>query len=320
MAMNYIDKTLLEHISIEYRYGPVLNDEQMITESHGMVPGVENYVYGIIRFFREKILPFIKDGGTYSERIRFPGVLGDFKKFFNTCDIGIIASIRDGGASWESSYDQRASSFSDGYGHVKINLSCGASTQEQLENLIATNFAHEITHAYEDFMRNKNGAPSIKDITSDDKYMSKLMTWKFGSSQNAKILGKMLYWLDGLELKAIVGQIASEINGKPVRSAKDALDAVKATNAYSIFVKLWQNTEYIMSCDDTMTRNELLSAYRIIKGKNVSWEKFVSDISERWNIWKHKFLQNAGKIAYDYFCKNQAPMINPRPDDNDSFK
>jgi len=310
--MDYIDKIILEHISINYRFGLIINDGQMLSESHGNTPYIDKYASGIISIFREKILPYIKDGGTYSERIILPGMLGDFPKFFNSCDISIIASIRDGGAEWQSAYDQHESHFGDGYGHVKINLSCGASTQEQLESLIATNFSHEISHAYEDFQRSRHGAPTIKNITSDDRYMANLMAWKYGSTANQRILGKMFYWLNEMELKAIIGQMSTEIKEKSVKSPNEAFEAVKTTEAYAIFRKLWQNVSYIENCEDEMTRNDLLAGYKFIAGKETTWNALVSEIGRLWNRWKRKFLQNAGKIAYDYYCETQAPMVNTK--------
>lgn len=310
--MDYIDKIILEHISINYRFGLIINDGQMLAESHGNTPYIDKYASGIIGIFREKILPYIKDGGTYAENIRVPGMLGDFPKFFNSCDISIIASIRDGKAGWQSAYDQHGSHFGDGYGHVKINLSCGASTQEQLESLIATNFSHEISHAYEDFQRSRHGAPSIKNITSDNRYMGNLMAWKYGSTANQRILGKMFYWLNEMELKAIIGQMSTEIKGKSVKTPNEAFEAVKTTEAYSIFKKLWQNVSYIENCEDEMTRNDILNGYKFITGNAVKWEYLVSEIDRLWNRWKRKFLQNAGKIAYDYYCETQAPMVNTK--------
>ena len=312
LRMDYIDKIILEHISINYRFGIILNDGQMLAESHGNTPNIDKYASGIISIFREKIFPYIKDGGTYAARIKNPGELGDFEKFFDSCDIGIIASIRDGSMSWQSAYDQNESYFSDRNSHVKISLSCAASTQEQLESLIATNFSHEISHAYEDFQRSRHMVPSIKNITSDSRYMANLMAWKFGTSSNQRILGKMFYWLNEMELKAIIGQISTEIKGKSVKSPKEAFEAVKTTNAYSIFKKLWQNVSYIENCDDDMTRIDLLSGYKLITGKEVNWETFVSEIEGLWSRWKRKFLQNAGKIAYDYYCETQAPMVNSK--------
>lgn len=310
--MDYIDKIILEHISINYRFGLIINDGQMLVESHGNTPYIGKYASGIISIFREKILPYIKDGGTYSERINLPGSLGDFPKFFNSCDISIAASIRDGGAEWQSAYDQHKSHFGEGYGHVKINLSCGASTQEQLESLLATNFTHEISHAYEDFQRSSHNAPSIKKITSDNRYMGSLMVWKFGSSSNQRTLGKMFYWLNEMELKAIIGQMSTEIRGKSVKSPNEAFEAVKTTEAYSIFKKLWQNVSYIENCEDEMMRNDILNGYKFITGNAVKWEYLVSEIDRLWNRWKRKFLQNAGKIAYDYYCEKQAPMVNTK--------
>lgn len=310
--MDYIDKITLEHISINYRFGLIINDGQMLVESHGNTPYIDKYASGIISIFREKILPYIKDGGTYSERINLPGSLGDFPKFFNSCDINIAASIRDGGAEWQSAYDQHKSHFGEGYRHMKISLSCGASTQEQLESLLATNFTHEISHAYEDFQRSSHNAPSIKKITSDNRYMGSLMAWKFGSSSNQRTLGKMFYWLNEMELKAIIGQMSTEIRGKSVKSPNEAFEAVKTTEAYSIFKKLWQNVSYIENYEDEMTRNDILNGYKFITGNAVKWEYLVSEIDRLWNRWKRKFLQNAGKIAYDYYCETQAPMVNTK--------
>lgn len=312
--MNYIDEIILEHISFEYVFGLIPNDGQMLAEEHGKVPNINRYGYGIIEFFRESILPFIKDGGTYAENIKNPGILGDFKKFFNVCDISVMATLKDGGASWSSYYDQKSSLFFDDGGFVKINLSCAASTPEQLESLLATNFCHEISHAYEDYMRKRHGAPSMKDITSDMKYASKLMAWKYGDTENRRILGKTMYWLDKMELKALIGQIPVEIEGKSVGSPKEALEAIKSTNAYAVFNKLWNNVSFIESCEDRMTQNDLLAGYEFITGRKVDWKTFVADLDRLWERWKYKFLQNVGKIAYDYYCNTQPPIVNTKID------
>ena len=61
-----------------------------------------------------------------------------------------------------------------------------------------------------------------------------------------------------------------------------------------------------------MTRNDLLAGYKFIAGKETTWNALVSEIGKLWNRWKRKFLQNAGKIAYDYYCETQAPMVNTK--------
>lgn len=320
---------LLEHIYCEYRWGIISNSTQdSLNESYGQIPEIDEYVQCFREFVKEKIFPYIKDGGTYSAVINTPSVFYMVDKpFFNACNIEIIGSIREGKLSWNSYYNQNESYFNENVRFIKIKVTAGAANYEQLIWLLSTNFAHEVTHAYDDY---KTGG-RLKKVREKSNYDEKFATWTLGGTENREELGRALYLLTPIERNAIIGQISAELNGKSARTPSEAAECVKLTRAYKEYEWLSAYIKKINNTTDGLAQNEILYTYtkwishnkHKIKNpdvkynvrENLTYEGFLSEMNSLFNTWKRKFLNCIGKVAYLHYCKTAAPMINRSEND-----
>lgn len=336
--MNEIDKKILNHICIDYKYNPIYDTtSQHIFEEVGYIPEIDKYINGFQEFIREKIFPFIKDGGTYAARIKSPSVFGVDNPFFTGCDIDIIASIRDGQIAWGSHYDQEKSFYNEQCKYVVIKITAGASNGKQLMSVLSSNFAHELTHAYDDYRATINGGTSIENAAKQSGYQYRTLTWELGNTKNVKMLGKALYVLSPMELNAIIGQIKGEIHALKTSTPQEALEAIKKTIAYKCYQWLKSTIEAINNTDNSLIKNELLHAYTVWIGynknknkfpgsnyvvrKNLTYEGFLTELNSMFRKWERKFLTMVGKIAYKHHVDTSLPLINySDPDEEVSNK
>lgn len=324
--MESIDDKILRHIVCDYQYG-VIPNVSMLNEEHGIVPEIGVYVSCFSSFVESKIFPFIDEGGTYSQTIRNAGIFYPIKnRFFDGCEIEIIASIREGSASWQSGYDQNESFFNESSGYVVIKISAGASDKKQLMSLLCSNFAHELTHAYDDYRSRAAGYQPLKDVTRKSAYKDRVLTWNLGDTKNKRMLGRVLYLLSPIERNALIGQIAAELDGKSTKSPKDALAAIKETTSYKQYLYLKNSVEAINSTTDNLVKQDILSAYTdwigynknrnkypdrsVHERKNLSYEGFLSELNYMFRKWERKYLNVVGKIAYSHYLNNEMGEIN----------
>ena len=317
--MNNLDKKIFEHICCEYKWGfspfpgndditDYMNRQRIaLFEEQGQIPKIDQYVEGFKNFIITKILPYIKDGGTYAEQIKNPSELGVEYPFFNMCNIDVIASIREGTISWKGGYDPDKSYFNEYGGYVTIRISVGAPKEQYLLSTLLTTFAHELTHAYDDYMAFKLGNPQMSQIIKDSGYTDKVMVWNvyrnFGRD-----LGKLLYLLSPIERNAIIGQISGDIESQPVDTPQEALTAVKNSKAYRSYLEIRNLVAEFNCVEDDSTKIIILSAYKMVNkkaGKNITYEGFLTDINAQFKKWERKFLNTAGKIAYTKYWKKE---------------
>lgn len=325
--MNEIDKKILNHICCDYSYNPLWNEATLpLFEEMGYVPKINEYVAGFQEFIRKKIFPQIEYGGTYWDEIKSPSVFGVENPFFTTCEISIIASIRDGGMAWNSYYDQDSSFYSDISRHVVIKITAGASDGQQLMGLLCNNFSHELTHAYDDCQATLKNGTNLKDANEKSLYNQRTLIWRFGSTSNQKMLGRALYYLSPIERNAIIGQIRTEIQNISTSTPQKAFEAVKNTLAYKTYIWLKKCIEKINTTDDRLVQEELLSAYTkwmgynkhhkknpdvdYITRDNLTYEGFLKEINNMFRKWERKFLTMAGKIAYSQYLQKELPLVN----------
>ena len=317
--MNGINSQILEHIYCEYKWGipPFPGDDDItaymnnkriaLFEEQGQIPQIDKYVEGFKNFIVTKILPYIKDGGTYAEQIKTPSVFGVENPFFTICNIDVIASLRDGTISWKGKYSPEESSFNEYGSYVTIRLSVGAPKETYLLSTLLTTFAHELTHAYDDYMAYKSGKLKMSQIMKDSGYLDKVLVWNVYRGFESD-LGKLLYLLSPIERNAIIGQISGDIENDNVDTPQQALAAIKKSKAYGNYLEIRNLVAEFNSIEDDSTKIIILSAYKMINknaGKNITYDGFLTDINAQFKKWERKFLNTAGKIAYTKYWKSQ---------------
>ena len=324
--MENIDDKIYRHICCDYQYSPIREDFlPFLTESQGSIPEIDTYVACFRDFVEGKIFPFIKGGGTMGQEITNAGIFSPIKnRFFDSCKIYIIASIANGNPSWHSNYEDDKSFYSTNWKHIVINISCGAPNEEVLISLLCSNFAHELTHAYDDYRSQLYGDSSLRKAIDKSQYTERGVVWSFGNGDNAKMLGKVLYLLSPMERNALIGQISTELSGKATRDPKTVLAAVKETTSYRQYRFLKQSVEKINNTTDGNAQNELLDAYTKWIGynkhknklpdktynvrKNLTYEGFLSELNAMFKKWERKYLTVVGKIAYNHYLFKELPI------------
>ena len=317
--MNSIDRQILEHIYCEYKWGFELfpgygckNGKKIgripegLFEEQGQIPEISKYVSGFQEFVKTKIIPHIKEGGTHVDVINNVDVFGVKTPFFTSCNIEIIATINDENPSWNSGYFDDKSWYDDNGGYVAAKVTASANDENELLSLLSTNFAHELTHAYDDYCS--------KNLTSakyDSNYLLSLSTKKYGRTNDRKELGDYFYWLSPIERNAIIGQVSAEIQGKETKTPKEALSAIKQTNAYRHYIFLKEKTNALNNEKNESNKRLIIDAYvnwlnKVGKiSNNITYQGFLSDINAQFKKWERKFLNSIGKIAYTKYLKEE---------------
>lgn len=326
-----IDDKILRHIFCDYQYG-VLPNCIILNEEHGLVPEIYTYVMCFESFVNHKIIPFIRDGGTYAETITNAGIFYPIKhRFFDSCKISIIAGINSDNPKWKSRYVDDESFYGENGSRVVIELNASASDENKLLSLLSSNFAHELTHAYDDYKSRIGGNSSIGKAVIDSNYQERGLTWSLGKEDNVKMLGKALYLLSPMERNALIGQISTEMSGKKTRNPQDALNSLKETNSYKQYLFLKKFVESTNNTTDDLAKNELLNAYvnwisynknrnkfpdkKYNPRKNLTYEGFLSELNAMFRKWERKYLTVAGKIAYNHYIHNEMGEINMGSED-----
>ena len=138
---NNLDKLLIEHLSIEYRYN--LNyPETLIFEKYGIYDGCENLAIYLNKKVKNKLI-----NGNIKEK--FTICKNDLKQFKNIFFDSLTVIIKksnevSGGYVAKSKYDS----------NIIINLN--VDTRIKNDNYIDI-FIHELIHAYNDYLLSING-------------------------------------------------------------------------------------------------------------------------------------------------------------------
>ena len=329
--MTETDKKIFDHILCEYKWGLILSPydtftptspgripafKSVLNESQGQLTNIDRYVKGFQEFVLAKIFPYIKDGGTYSDNINTPGIFGVENPFFTACDISIIASLRPGPMSWNSGYDDQKSWFNKNGGKIFIRISAGADSEKNLMSLLSTNFAHELTHAYDDY-RSRN----LTLATYKSGYANKVETMRFGCEEDRKELGRLLYLLSPLERNAIIGQIGTELQDKDTSTPKEALAALRQTHAYGHYTWIKNKVLALNRETNPTAQNLVLDTYirwtanRGAFSEQLTYKGLLADINALFKKWERKFLHTAGKIAYTNYLKKMSSLYDSSSED-----
>lgn len=299
------------HLYIEFSLGKVPNlDGGLLTEekyrrelneNHGVIPNLTEYL--------TDFEAAIKNGKKRLSMDDFSAV-GDC--FFDSIivDIGGNDSQLNGGYFQTKSGFYKKNDGSYGY-HVTISL----ANDGNIEKLKIV-FAHELTHAYDDFCRKtgrKNGKPSLTLLDLDKKIGTKraILISLANGGEPVKALGLMLYYLNDAEKNAYIGQTYAELinNIEKISDSSTAFQELKKTEAWDIYVWLRKNIKYLQNLvkdnseEAKGKKHILLWAYEFITTiKEKDFSRLVKYLIKKYKVWEHHFLNQASKMVYDAYC------------------
>lgn len=318
------DKSLKKHLAIESYFGNTWGINAVLKEEHGMIPNLLKYV----AIFKNKIAKTIETCRGKENVITIKFTIDDFlkiKPFFDLIDLSVTISLNNDadGDIGAGIYRAGKSGFvktNDGQQKYLITIDiCDVKSisGDAAVNYACRIFAHELTHAYDDFQRHINKKKTIADFAQENN-LDKINL----EAMNGKVLANFLYLTNPSEINAMVGELPLSIFNSCVGdySSKSVFDALKKTRMYRSYQNLlrWMNQLLFISPMNNeianTNKNLLLSEFNRLTNYNYKrFNQMTTFLYKRFKKYEQKLLTQGPKIAYDiyngridiidYFCR-----------------
>lgn len=317
-------KSLKKHIAIESYFGNTWGMNAVLKEEHGMIPNLLKYV----AVFKNKIAKTIESCRGKENVITIKFNIDDFlkiKPFFDLIDLSTTIFLnndadRDIG---HGIYRAGKSGFvktNDGRQKYLITIDiCDVKSisDDAAVDYACRIFAHELTHAYDDFQRHIHKKKTIADFAQENN-LDKINL----EAMNGKVLANFLYLTNPSEINAMVGELPLSIFNSCVGdySSKSVFDALKKTRMYRSYQNLlrWMNQLLVINPMNNeianTNKNLLLSEFNRLTNYNYkTFNEMTIFLYKRFKKYEKKLLTQGPKIAYDiyngrtdiidYFCR-----------------
>lgn len=301
---------LLKHIMLEFQiHGKILDEE------HGRIPYIQQYIYDL---FENAIIPMESVMRKNNDSVRTENFHQDIfpncNCFFSHCNIEITLAL-EGKSTYKGGYYPTLSFYSDSASLVTIKITVGGNSFNQINENLRFVFAHELTHAYDDYCHTMQYKTVTSKIHLDSKYNNYYSTINLHGYDNAQdAMCDILNHLSPMELKAYVGQFEIEIkpNVDKIKNAKTAWEIAKETKAWSKLDYLERNINTLNEFSNVGedVQNKFIQAYNnIYPSKPIAtYNKLLKVLNGRLYKFKRVFINRISKILYDLYSKNN-PMI-----------
>ena len=281
---NNLDKLLIEHLSIDYKYN--LNyPETLILEKYGIYNGCENLAIYLNKKVKNKLINSNKEKFTV-----YKNDLKNFKNvFFDSLTIIIKKSNEvSGGYVAKSKYDS----------NITINLN--VDTRIKNDNYVDI-FIHELIHAYNDYLLSINGIQSLFKISNTDFY-------KYISKHNEYLLKHALYFLNNYERNAYIGQLKAELikNKDIINNPIDALKAIKKSEIYQSYAIIEQIINKFENLDNDGKRKLDEISNKISNGKYATFESLIKTLKSKYYKSINKITKTISKMSLDFLNLNES--------------
>lgn len=301
-------------------------DSFTLNESHGYITNIDEYIDCIKKWFDNNYQTIIDNGGISclltKEDFR------DVETFFTDCKISLDFHIGNDKNIYRCGYepDKTRTGIRPGTYYIEMVFSINAKDINSLYQLFMATFAHELTHAYEDYNRRKNKSLNIIDSCNKSGYFDATNGMANASTYNGQLINRMYYRMSNTELKAIIGQLYTEIKGLnlSIYGTVTAMSIIKQTEAWKCYEALYNNIQALngeVAANNPNTQKQIVSEFNIYNRKQVkNYQDFLSLFNTRWNKWSKKFMQQASKIVYDIYMEQQNHRMTDSYNENNKEK
>lgn len=313
------------HVEYSYNVSPLMTEEYLV-EEHGYVPNFDKYLEAF-----SKALP-AKWKNTTRLKITdkdFTGIDTFFKNIEINVEVHRIKDDSDYG--FHGGYVADDKDFIDSQKKLhspKINLSLSTGDGSIVKRYLRYVFAHELTHAYENYRRKLEFKDSLGIAASKRPYAA--VVNDFGTFRPEKIerlLRQFIYWIDPAEQNAHISAIKAEIqdkvsNSSEISNSRKAFDLIKDTESYRELKTISSFVSYLKKGKITEDeKDKILSYYLSIVPKTnlTSYNELYKWIVRVWERYKIKVKKGIAKIAYDVFASNYGSTINFKLEDPEEF-
>ena len=295
---------LLKHILLEFQI-----HNKMLDEKHGRIPQIQQYIYDL---FENAIFPMEQMMKSNNDTIRaevfHKDIFPNCDCFFTHCNIDITLSL-DNKSSFRGGYYPKKSFYSDTTSFVTMKITVGGKDFNDINNSLRFVFAHELTHAYDDYCKTMHYGTISSKIDIDARKNNYYNTVNLhGFSQNQDAMCDILNRLSPLELKAYIGQFEAEIkpNVDKIKDAVSAWELAKETIAWNKLDYLERSIKILNSITDKDYQNHLLTYYNnVYPLKPLStYNQLLKTLNGRFYKFKRIFINRISKILYDLYSEN----------------
>lgn len=301
-------------------------DSFTLNETHGYITNIDEYMDCIKKWFNNNYQTIIDDNGISAILTKedFRGV----ETFFSQCRMLIDFNIGNGKNVYNCGYepDKTRTGIRSGSYYIEMNFSINAKDINSLYQLFMTAFAHELTHAYEDYNRRKNRSLNMLDNVIKSGYTGAVDGMENSPTTNGRLINKIYYRMSDTELKAIIGQLYADIKGLnlTIYGTVSAMSIIKQTEAWRYYEEIHNNMQVLNSdnlANSPNTQKEIVNEFNKYNKKQVqNYQDFLKLFNTRWNKWSKKFMRQASKIVYDIYTEQRNNRITDSYNENNKEK
>lgn len=300
------DKKLKKHIEIESYFGNIWGLVTSLNEEHGLVPNLLKYV----AVFKTKIINVMKSHYGNKNELMIKFDINDFAKikpFFDLIDLSVTISLNNdvdkdmGGGGYRSG---KSGFVKTNDGNEKYLIIIDIFNVKSISDDAAVNyacriFAHELTHAYEDYQRHFYKKKTMADSAKENNL----------NTINAEVLkdnaiANLLYLTNPSEINAMVGELPLSIFNSCVNnySRESVFQALKKTRMYQNYQILQSWMSQLQDIKLIKHKELLLFEFnRLTKFGYKTYNQMLAFIYKRFKKYERQLLIQGPKIAYDIY-------------------
>lgn len=169
---------------------------------------------------------------------------------------------------------------------------------------------HELMHGYEDKRRIMNGKPSIFNLI-DEKYVKSVRIFK-SIDELTRNIGRLNYLFNDQEQNAYFGTLDNIIkriidntdSNKTNIKYNEIIDEIKDSHIFKIYFELGKFIININSDKlSESNKEQILDIYQNYYNENITYNRLVKTLNNKWNRFFSKFNQLTPKIICKYIVK-----------------
>ena len=173
------------------------------------------------------------------------------------------------------------------------------------EQDVISSIMHELTHAYEDYNRQKKGAKSIDQKSNDIGYYKNTVDMGLSENYYVKSVSKVIFYFTNFERNAMFSQFESELRscGRTFKNIKEVLNFIKQTDLYKRMLGVYNMAQKLCSISDDNSRAQfkiLTIVDSLSNYKFNTYNQFVKWLSNQMYKHQRKLNEIISKTAAKY--------------------
>lgn len=255
------------------------NDFKRLCESYGLFNGCDVLAEQIYEKFCEANEKGLSE---------FSMVI-DNSEFINIIDVYLMRGQI-------SSFDTSSVIDEDNkYNPLILDLGTDA-TPRQMKGLLM----HELTHAYENYIRIAKNKKSLIQKAADSGYGKNPLNMTETYKEKKRMISYILYHLNDFERNAYIAQIKGELLNaeQEFENIDDALNFIRTTISYRNYKTIFKWANQICNETDKYTQSAILRYVSELSNNNFNtYNQFVKWLSNRVLVYQNKFNRIIPKMA-----------------------